>query len=41
MQISKEQLAHVNHQIKALESAGSFYGKKLAEAGIHIVSSPE
>ena len=41
MRISNEQLAQVNHQIKALESAGSFYGKKLAEAGIHSVSSPE
>ena len=41
MQISKEQLAQVNHQIEALRSAGSFYGKKLAEAGIQSVSSPE
>ena len=41
MQISKEQLAHVNHQIEALRNAGSFYGKKLAEAGIQSVSSPE
>ena len=40
MQISAEQLAHVNHQIDALISAGSFYGKKLKEAGIHSVSSP-
>ena len=41
MQISKEQLAQVNHQIEALRSAGSFYGKKLAEAGIQSVSSPK
>ena len=40
MQISAEQLAHVNHQIDALITAGSFYGKKLKEAGIHSVSSP-
>ena len=41
MQISKEQLAQVNHQIEALRNAGSFYGKKLEEAGIQSVSSPE
>ena len=41
MQISNEQLTQVNDRIKALVSAGSFYGKKLAEAGITSVSTPE
>ena len=41
MRISSEQLAHVNHQIEALRSAGSFYGKKLAAAGIEAVNTPE
>ncbi len=41
MRISPEQLAQVNHQIEALRSAGSFYGKKLEEAGISSVNSPE
>ena len=40
MRISKEQIAQVNHQIDALISANSFYGKKLKEAGItHIASA--
>ncbi len=41
MHISEKQLQQVNAQISALISAGSFYGKKLAEAGISSVSSPE
>ena len=41
MQITKEQLAHVNDRIKALVSSGSFYGKKLKEAGIESVNSQE
>jgi phenylacetate-CoA ligase len=41
MQISKEQIALVNDQINALVSAGSFYGKKLKEAGIKNISTPE
>lgn len=41
MQITKEQLALVNDRIKALLDSGSFYGKKLAEAGILEVKSPE
>jgi len=41
MRISSEQLAQVNHQIDALISANSFYGKKLKEAGITHVPTPE
>ncbi len=41
MQISEKQLSQVNHQIRALVSAGSFYGKKLEQAGIERVSTPE
>ena len=41
MQISADQIALVNKQINALVSAGSFYGKKLAEAGISAVNSQE
>ncbi|MBQ6400468.1 MAG: phenylacetate--CoA ligase [Clostridia bacterium] len=41
MKISSQQLNLVNGRIDALVSAGSFYGKKLAQAGIHSVSSPE
>lgn len=41
MQISPLQLEQVNHQIQALRDAGSFYGKKLEEAGITGVSSVE
>ena len=41
MQISQQQLDLVNDRIKALVEAGSFYGKKLAEAGITHVDSPE
>ncbi len=41
MQISEQQLAQVNDRIKALIESGSFYGKKLAEAGITEVKTPE
>lgn len=41
MEISAEQLELVNERIKALEKAESFYGKKLEDAGIHEVYSPE
>lgn len=41
MIISEQQLAQVNDRIKALEASGSFYGKKLKEAGIERVDSPE
>ena len=40
MQISAQQIAQVNHQIDALVSAGSFYGKKLAAAGISHINTP-
>ena len=41
MQISELQIQQVNHQINALKRAGSFYGKKLAEAGIDSIASQE
>ena len=41
MQISEKQLAQVNDRIQALLKANSFYGRKLAEAGITEVASPE
>ncbi len=41
MQISNEQLKLVNDRIRALLASGSFYGKKLAEAGISEVHTPE
>lgn len=41
MQISQKQIELVNDRIQALEKAGSFYGKKLAEAGITRIESPE
>lgn len=41
MQITDLQIQKVNNQIKALVQAGSFYGKKLKEAGISGISSPE
>ena len=37
MQISELQISQTNHQIQALIKAGSFYGKKLEEAGIDKV----
>ena len=39
MQISEEQIKLVNNQINALVSAGSFYGKKLKEAGISEIKN--
>ena len=41
MRINDEQLKLVNGRIEALISAGSFYGKKLSEAGITKVESAE
>ncbi len=41
MQITSEQLALVNDRIRALIASDSFYGKKLEEAGITEVRSPE
>lgn len=41
MQISQHQLELVNNRIRALVKAGSFYGRKLSEAGITGVSTPE
>ncbi|MBO6300899.1 MAG: phenylacetate--CoA ligase [Ruminiclostridium sp.] len=41
MQITDKQLEQVNSRIKALVSAGSFYGRKLEEAGITEVRSYE
>lgn len=41
MKINKEQLEQVNKQIDALTTAGSFYGKKLKEAGVSGVKSEE
>ena len=41
MQISDLQISQVNNQIQSLRKAGSFYGKKLEEAGISGISTPE
>ncbi len=41
MQITEEQIKKVNQQIHALVEAGSFYGRKLEEAGITSISSQE
>ncbi len=41
MQISDLQISQVNNQIQALREAGSFYGKKLEDAGISGISTPE
>ncbi|MBQ8961315.1 MAG: phenylacetate--CoA ligase [Ruminococcus sp.] len=41
MQINEKQLALVADRISALIKSGSFYGKKLEEAGITSVESPE
>ena len=41
MKITEKQLEQVNGRIKALVSAGSFYGKKLKDAGITEVHSYE
>ena len=41
MQINEKQLSQVNDRIKALQKAGSFYGKKLQEAGVSEVKTVE
>ncbi len=41
MQISEKQIELVNSRIQALEKAGSFYGKKLKEAGITEIRTAE
>ena len=41
MRISESQLQLVNRQISALRAAKNFYGRKLEDAGITGVSSPE
>lgn len=41
MRISALQIEQVNKQIEALVSAGSFYGKKLADAGITKIKSAD
>ncbi len=41
MQISQKQIELVNNRIQALVSAGSFYGKKLEQAGITEIHSVE
>ncbi|MBO4867933.1 MAG: phenylacetate--CoA ligase [Ruminococcus sp.] len=41
MQITETQLAQVNDRIRALIASNSFYGKKLEEAGITEVHTPE
>ncbi len=41
MKISEKQLAQVNNRIDAMVKAGSFYGKKLKEAGITRVETTE
>ncbi|MBQ9483922.1 MAG: phenylacetate--CoA ligase [Ruminiclostridium sp.] len=41
MQITEKQLEQVNSRIKALVNAGSFYGKKLKDAGMTEVNSYE
>lgn len=41
MKISDLQIRQVNRQIQALRKAGSFYGKKLEEAGVSGISTPE
>jgi len=41
MRISDTQIQQVNSRIAALIAAGNFYGKKLKEAGVTSISSPE
>lgn len=41
MEISKKQIEQVNGRICALQRSGSFYGKKLREAGIDGITSAE
>ena len=41
MKINEKQIEQVNSRIKALISAGSFYGKKLEEAGVGEIKTAE
>lgn len=41
MKISQEQIKLVNNRISALKASGSFYGKKLEEAGVQEIHSAE
>ena len=41
MRISDSQINLVNGRIEALIAAGNFYGKKLKEAGVTSISTPE
>ena len=41
MKINERQIEQVNSRIRALISAGSFYGKKLEEAGVGEIKTPE
>ena len=41
MKISAEQIKLVNSRLSALTESGSFYGKKLKEAGISEIHSAE
>lgn len=41
MKINDRQIEQVNSRIRALISAGSFYGKKLEEAGVGEIKTPE
>lgn len=41
MEISREQITLVNNRIQALLKASNFYGKKLKEAGVESINSPE
>ena len=41
MQISAKQLEQVNRQIERLIKADNFYGRRLKEAGVEKLASPE
>ena len=41
MKLTELQIGQVNDRIRALKSAGSFYGKKLAQAGVGEIKSQE
>lgn len=41
MKINDRQIQQVNSRINALITAGSFYGKKLAEAGVGEIKTAE
>lgn len=41
MKISEKQIEQVNGRIRALKTAGSFYGKKLEQAGVEEIKSAE